>query len=294
MTIEGRSLVFLGTPVAAATVLDHLLDNGFDIVHVVTQPDAKRGRGSALSPSPVKEVALRRGLPVSHDLQWITDNAHQNLFGIVVAYGRIIPTAVLDVVPMINLHFSLLPRWRGAAPVERAILAGDSTTGVCVMDIEPTLDTGAVYARREVPITHESTTQSLTSELASVGAQLLVDTLRSGLGVPTPQGDGATHAAKITRDELKIDWTQPARDIHRLVRAVRAHTELEQTRLRVLEVSVVSDESQHAVGMCDSEGIVGTGEGAIRLERVQPEGKSAMDAVAWLRGRTASDPIRFS
>ena len=294
MTIEGRSLVFLGTPVAAATVLEHLLDTGFDIVHVVTQPDAKRGRGSALSPSSVKEVALRRGLSVSHDLQWIRDNAHQNLFGIVVAYGRIIPTDILDVVPMINLHFSLLPRWRGAAPVERAILAGDSVTGVCIMDIEPTLDTGAVYARREVPITEQSTAQTLTMELATVGAHLLVDTLNSGLGVPVPQGSGATHAAKITRDELKIDWTRSAHDVHRLVRAVRAHTEVEHMRLRVLEVSVVSDSSHHEVGVCDSDGVVGTGDGAIRLIRVQPEGKLPMDAGAWLRGRASSGPFSFS
>ena len=293
MTIEGRSLVFLGTPVAAATVLDHLLASGFIIDHVVTQPDAKRGRGSALSPSPVKEVAQRHNIPVSHDLAWIQQNAERGLFGIVVAYGRIIPTAVLNVVPMINIHFSLLPRWRGAAPVERALMAGDAITGVCIMDIEPTLDTGAVYARREVAITHLSTAQSLTAELADAGADLLVETLRDGLGVPVPQGDGSTHASKIMREELRIDWTQSAIDIHRRIRAVRAYSEIDGMRLRILEAEVAAGESGQP-GLLLSDGTVGTGQGSLQLRVVQPEGKSAMDVDSWLRGRAASASSAFT
>lgn len=172
MAAEARPLVFLGTPPAAAVVLEQLVNAGFNVVHVVTRHDAKRGRGSSMTPSPVKEVALRLGLTVSHDLEWIKANASRNMLGIVVAYGRIIPLSVLIDTPMINIHFSLLPRWRGAAPVERAILAGDTTTGVCIMDIEETLDTGAVYAQQEVAISESSTVQSLTNELATVGAQL--------------------------------------------------------------------------------------------------------------------------
>lgn len=294
MTSENRSIVFLGTPVAAATVLEQLLDEGFPIVHVVTQPDAKRGRGSAMSPSPVKEVALRRGLEVSHDLEWVKGNASSELLGIVVAYGRLIPTAVLDVVPMINIHFSLLPRWRGAAPVERAILAGDDKTGVCIMDIEPTLDTGAVYAVSEVPITNESTTATLTNELAHAGAQLLIQTLRSGLGSPTPQSGEVTHAAKIARDELKIDWSLSAVQVHRHVRALRSFTEIDGTRLKVLEVAIGPADDSLGVGECNELGQVGTGDGVIVLRRVQPEGKSAMDAQSWLRGRPASQQICFT
>ena len=294
MASEERSLVFLGTPAAAATVLERLLDEGFPIVHVVTQPDAKRGRGSALSPSPVKAVALERGLDVSHNLDWLKQHATQNLLGIVVAYGRLIPTSVLELVPMINIHFSLLPRWRGAAPVERAILAGDHQTGVCIMDIEPTLDTGAVYASQEVPITSSSTASSLTSELAVVGAQLLVDTLREGLGTPVAQSGEVTHAAKISRDELKIDWSQSAIDVHRHVRALRAYTEVDGTRVKVLEVEIDSSEGELSAGQFTSNGVVGTGGGTVVLRRVQPEGKSAMDAQSWLRGRPASASHLFT
>jgi methionyl-tRNA formyltransferase len=294
MAAQQRSIVFLGTPVAAATVLERLLNEGFPIVHVVTQPDAKRGRGSAMSPSPVKEVALARGLSVSHDLEWITDNASENLLGVVVAFGRLIPVSVLKLVPMINIHFSLLPRWRGAAPVERAIMAGDEKTGVCIMDIEATLDTGAVYAMQEVVISPTSTTLSLTAELADAGAELLVRTLRTGLGTPVPQSGDVTHAAKISRDELKIDWSRTAEEIRRQVRAVRAFTEIDGQRLRVLEVDLGPSDSAMAIGVVDSQGCVGTGDGTVSLRRVQPEGKSAMDADSWLRGRPHGANLRFT
>jgi methionyl-tRNA formyltransferase len=294
MAAQQRSIVFLGTPVAAATVLERLLNEGFPIVHVVTQPDAKRGRGSAMSPSPVKEVALARGLSVSHDLEWITDNASENLLGVVVAFGRLIPVSVLKLVPMINIHFSLLPRWRGAAPVERAIMAGDEKTGVCIMDIEATLDTGAVYAMQEVVISPTSTTLSLTAELADAGAELLVRTLRTGLGTPVPQSGDVTHAAKISRDELKIDWSRTAEEIRRQVRAVRAFTEIDGQRLRVLEVDLGPSDSALAIGVVDSQGCVGTGDGTVSLRRVQPEGKSAMDADSWLRGRPHGANLRFT
>jgi len=294
MASEQRSIVFLGTPIAAATVLQRLLSEGFPIVHVVTQPDAKRGRGSATSPSPVKAVALQHGLEVSHDLEWVKQNAFSNLLGIVVAYGRLIPTSVLDVVPMINIHFSLLPRWRGAAPVERAILAGDEKTGVCIMDIEPTLDTGAVYARQEVAITSSSTATTLTNELAEAGADLLVRTLREGLGTPVPQSGDVTHAAKISRDELRINWSQSAEDIHRHVRALKAFTEVDGLRLKVHEVDLASDYVSLAPGEGNSDGRVGTGHGVVILRRVQPEGKPVMDATAWLRGRPASAGYRFT
>ena len=294
MAAQQRSIVFLGTPVAAATVLERLLNEGFPIVHVVTQPDAKRGRGSAMSPSPVKEVALARGLSVSHDLEWITDNASENLLGVVVAFGRLIPVSVLKLVPMINIHFSLLPRWRGAAPVERAIMAGDEKTGVCIMDIEATLDTGAVYAMQEVVISPTSTTMSLTAELADAGAELLVRTLRTGLGTPVPQSGDVTHAAKISRDELKIDWSRTAEEIRRQVRAVRAFTEIDGQRLRVLEVDLGPSDGALAIGVVDSQGCVGTGDGTVSLRRVQPEGKSAMDADSWLRGRPHGANLRFT
>lgn len=293
MGAEARPLVFLGTPPAAAVVLERLVEAGFEIIHVVTRPDAKRGRGSSLSPSPVKEVALRLGIPVSHGLEWVVSHQDKNLLGIVVAYGRIIPASILAHTPMINIHFSLLPRWRGAAPVERAILAGDTTTGVCIMDIEETLDTGAVYARDEVAITEASTSVSLTNELARVGANLLVDTLKDGLGTPTPQGDGETYAKKISSEEQRIDWSMSAVQVHRQVRALRSFAVLGGSRIKILEVALVDGDATLAPGEVESDCYVGTGQGDLLLVRVQPEGKGPMPAADWMRGLASLAPTQF-
>jgi methionyl-tRNA formyltransferase len=294
MTAEVRPLVFMGTPQAAAVVLQRLLDDGFEVVHVVTRPDARRGRGSSLSPSPVKEVALRHGVCVSHDLSWVSEHQEDNMLGIVVAYGRIIPAALLEKVPMLNIHFSLLPRWRGAAPVERAILEGDTETGVCIMEVEPTLDTGAVYARRVVLISDVITAHSLTHELSLVGADLLVETLRAGLIEPVPQSGDATYATKISVDDTLIDWSKSAENIRRVVRSVRAHTSLDDQRIIVLDVEIASVEHSLLPGQVDANVCVGTGHGALRLIRVQPAGKPAMDAAAWWRGRVALSGSQFT
>jgi methionyl-tRNA formyltransferase len=285
--------VFLGTPPAAAVVLERLVDAGFEIAHVVTRPDAKRGRGSSLSPSPVKEVALRLGIPVSHGLEWVVAHREENLLGIVVAYGRIIPASILAHTPMINIHFSLLPRWRGAAPVERAILAGDTTTGVCIMDIEETLDTGAVYAREEVAISDVSTSVSLTNELAHSGADLLVRTLKAGLGTPIAQGDGETYAKKISVEEQRIDWSLSAVQIHRQVRALRSYAVVGGSRIKILEVALVDGDATLAPGEVESDCYVGTGQGDLLLVRVQPEGKGPMPAADWMRGRATLAPTQF-
>ena len=293
MAAEVRPLVFLGTPPAAAVVLERLVDAGFEVVHVVTRPDAKRGRGSSLSPSPVKEVALRLGIPVSHGLEWVVAHREENLLGIVVAYGRIIPASILAHTPMINIHFSLLPRWRGAAPVERAILAGDTTTGVCIMDIEETLDTGAVYAREEVAISDAATSVSLTNELAQTGADLLVRTLKTGLGTPIAQGDGETYAKKISVEEQRIDWSLSAVQIHRQVRALRSYAVVGGSRIKILEVALVEGDATLAPGEVESDCYVGTGQGDLLLVRVQPEGKGPMPAADWMRGRATLAPTQF-
>jgi methionyl-tRNA formyltransferase len=181
-------LVYLGTPEMAVPPLRALVDAGHEVVLVVTRVDKRRGRGSGVSPSPVKAAALELGLPVSHDVDDAIVAAQEQgaELGVVVAFGQIIKPHVLDVLPMVNLHFSLLPRWRGAAPVERALLAGDEVTGVCVMALEEGLDTGGVYARREVPIGPETTAAELRGQLVDVGTQLLVDTLAEPLGEPEP------------------------------------------------------------------------------------------------------------
>jgi methionyl-tRNA formyltransferase len=241
----------------------------------------------------VKEVALRLGIPVSHGLEWVVSHQDKNLLGIVVAYGRIIPASILVHTPMINIHFSLLPRWRGAAPVERAILAGDTTTGVCIMDIEETLDTGAVYAREEVAIADASTSVSLTKELARVGADLLVRTLKEGLGTPTPQGEGETYAKKISSEEQRIDWSMSAVQIHRQVRALRSFAVVGGSRIKILEVALVDGDATLAPGEVESDCYVGTGQGDLLLVRVQPEGKGPMPAADWMRGRATLAPTQF-
>jgi methionyl-tRNA formyltransferase len=289
MSKEVRPLVFLGTPEPAAFILTQLINVGFPIAHVVTRKDARRGRGGQTSGSPVKVVAQTHGIDVSHDLEWIKQNAHRNLLGIVVAYGRLIPAEILRDTPMINVHFSLLPRWRGAAPVERAILAGDATTGVCIMDLEETLDTGPVHAKREVPLRSTHTSATLLQELTEVGSGLLIELLTRGLSSAVPQRGEATYAAKISPSEARIDWNDAAIAIHRKIRALRSFTTIEGVRLRILEADVSDAFSEARPGQCDDRAVVATGQGSLALRRVQPEGKNPMDAEAWLRGRSASE-----
>ena len=294
MTREARPLVFLGTPIAAATVLSELIRNGFEIAHVVTRADARRGRGSSTTPSPVKQIAIDNAIDVSHDMTWLKENYHRELLGVVVAYGKIITASVLSNIPMVNIHFSLLPRWRGAAPVERAIMAGDIRTGVCIMNVEETLDTGDVFARREIEILETHTSEILTADLAVVGGQLLVDTLNVGLGVGVPQEGETTYAAKISTDELRLDWNVSSIEVLRRVRAVRSYTMIGSQRLKIIHAEPLQDPVKLDPGLCDAAGIVGTRDGAVQLVSVQPEGKAVMDAASWLRGRSGQEIIQFS
>lgn len=260
-------LVYLGTPAMAVPPLEALVDAGHEIVLVVTGADKRRGRGSATSPSPVKVAAEQLGIPVSHTVDDVLARGAE--LGVVVAFGRIIKPHVLAEVPMVNLHFSLLPRWRGAAPVERALLAGDEVTGVCVMAVEEGLDTGGVYAVEEVPIAGSATADDLRRTLVEVGSRLLVTTLADGLGVPTPQRGEPTVAAKIDPSELRIDWTAPAEQIDRLIRLGGAWTTFRGTRFKI-----------HAAQLDDGE-LVPT--------VVQPEGKPRMAYEAWRNGARPHD-----
>lgn len=255
-------LVYLGTPAMAVPPLEALVEAGHDIALVVTGADKRRGRGSGTSPSPVKAAAQRLGLPVSHHVDDVLDQ--QAELGVVVAFGRIVKPHVLAELPMVNLHFSLLPRWRGAAPVERALLAGDETTGVCVMAVEEGLDTGGVYAVEEVPIGPTTTADELRRTLVDVGTGLLVDTLAEGLGEPVPQTGEPTYAAKIEPEELRIDWTAPVERIDRLIRLGGAWTTFRGTRVKVHGARIV--------------------DGAMVPTVVQPEGKPRMAYDAWRNG----------
>ena len=253
--------------------LDALVAAGHDVRMAITRPPKRRGRGSETSPTAVEVAASGHGIPVGYDLSAAADQ--QAELGIVVAYGRIIGADVLDRLPMVNIHFSLLPRWRGAAPVERAILAGDSETGVCLMDVEKGLDTGAVYRREATPIGAHETADELTARLARIGAQLLTAALAEGLGRPVPQEGEETYAAKISADDLHIDWSQPADQIYRTIRIGRAWTTANGKRL------IVTDARPGDTGDGPA---VPTGSGPMTLLAVQPEGRKAMSAADWARG----------
>ncbi len=279
-----RRLVYLGTPELSVPPMRALHDAGFEIVLVITNADKRRGRGSATTPSPVKLAALDLGLEVSHE---VADGAAVGAdLGVVVAFGQILRRPVLEALPMVNLHFSLLPRWRGAAPVERAILAGDDRTGVCVMAVEEGLDTGGVYARAELAIRRTSTSAELGDQLTDMGSRLLVETLRSGLGEPVPQVGEPTYAHKLTADDRELRWERTVHEVHRVVRVGGAWTTFRGRRLKVLEAVVdATDEPvpDGVPGTLDG-GRVATGSGWLRLLTVQPEGKGTIGASDWLRG----------
>lgn len=286
---EIRRIVYFGTPDVAVPPLRALHAAGYEIPLVVSRADKRRGRGGGLAPSPVKRAALDLGLPVTTDVDAALEVGAD--LGVVVAFGRIIRPHVLDQLAMVNIHFSLLPRWRGAAPVERAILAGDDTTGVCLMALDVELDTGDVYRVREVPIEADHTLQRLRAELVQVGTEVLVGALADGLGTPTPQEGDVTYAAKIEPDELRIDWGQPAGHIHRLIRLGNAFTTHDGRRLKVWEATTSPDTG---LDVGEVRGVrVGTGDGQIHLVEVQPEGKPRRAATDWANGVAGRGDVRL-
>jgi methionyl-tRNA formyltransferase len=280
-------LAYLGTPDMAVAPLRALVEAGHDVALCVTRPDRRRGRGGQTTPSPVKEAATELGLAVSHDLDDLVGAGVE--LAVVVAYGRIIPRRLLEQIPMVNLHFSLLPRWRGAAPVERAILAGDRETGVCLMKIEEGLDTGPVYAVRSVLLGDDITLEALRRQLVTLASALVVDELAagvSGLPNPEPQQGEVTTAEKITKEDLHLDWAAPAFQLRRVVRLGRAWTTFRGKRLTVLDAAPgpsPPDTERHPPGALDGP-VVATGVGTLVLRQVQPESRSPMSADEWLRG----------
>jgi methionyl-tRNA formyltransferase len=278
-------LVYFGTPAMAVPPLRALHAAGHQIVRVVSRPDTRRGRGSSNSPSPVKAAALELGLDVVDDPRDVL--AVEADLGVVVAYGRIISTELLAHLRMVNLHFSLLPRWRGAAPVERAILAGDEVTGVCVMAVEEGLDTGAVYARAEVPVPASLDADELRTELVQVGTELLVDCLARGLGEGVPQTDeGVSYAKKLSTADLELHWDRPVLELRRIIGVGGAWTSFRGRRLKVLAATPEDGAADPTTlpGELVGPTTVRAGDGLLRLGRVQPEGKPAMDADAWANG----------
>jgi methionyl-tRNA formyltransferase len=284
-----QRIVYLGTPQIAVPPLAALVKGGFDVVAVVTGPDRRRGRGGAVSPTPVKAFAVEAGIDVVHDVTTLPSMDVD--LGVVVAFGSILDAHLLARVPMVNLHFSLLPRWRGAAPVERAILAGDEHTGVCVMHVEHGLDTGGVFECVEVPLDDTITASELSQVLAHEGASLLARTLAAPLGSPAAQMGEVSYAHKITTGDCELVWSRGAVDLSRRVRLGRAWTTVGGRRLRVLSARAwppAGDDPPPGSVLVDRSGgrgvIVGTGHGTLELHEVVPEGRKPQTADSWVRG----------
>jgi methionyl-tRNA formyltransferase len=306
-------LAFLGTPDFAVTCLSALLAAGHEIAAVYSQPPAPRGRGHELKPSPAHAFAEAHGLPVRtpvsmRDPEEIAAFAALNLdAAVVVAFGQILPGAVLDAPRLgsFNLHASLLPRWRGAAPIQRAIMAGDKLTGVEVMRMTEGLDEGPVLAADTLRIDALDTAGTLHDRLAEAGAALLVRTLAQierGEAVATPQtADGVTYAKKIRPKEARLNWGKPAAELDRKIRGLSpfpgAWFELpgDKGPVRVKALLSRTEDAQGAPGLVlDDALLIGCGEGAVRLLRVQREGKGPQEAEVFLRGFPVAAGTRLS
>ena len=295
-------VVFMGTPQFAVPTLEWLA-KGYETVTVVTQPDRHSGRGRRLRPPPVKRAALRLGLPVWQPRTLRTSEAVAHLrelapeVMVVAAYGQILRPKVLEIPPRgcINIHASLLPRYRGAEPVAAAILAGEEKTGVTIMLMDERMDTGPILAQRSIPITLDDTRASLTEKLAYVGAELLLETLPRWLDgeiKPQPQDEAlASRAPLLKKGDGEIDWSRPAVVIERMVRAYApwpgTYTHWQGQRLKVLRArSLHQQEGEGGWVIETPEGVaVVTGEGALLLEEVQLAGKRAMSAEEFVRGQ---------
>ncbi|WP_312548229.1 methionyl-tRNA formyltransferase [Massilia sp.] len=307
-------VVFAGTPEFAAVALRELIDAGFEIPLVLTQPDRPAGRGMQLQASPVKQLALGHGIEVLQPLSLRMDSkdpqraleaaaAHERLQGldydvmVVAAYGLILPRSTLDIAPCINIHGSLLPRWRGAAPIHRAIESGDVETGVTIMGMEEGLDTGPMMLIERVAIEDGDTTGSLHDKLAALGGTMIVEALRRmerGELTSTPQPEeGVTYAAKISKDEAKLDFALPAIALWRKVRAFNpfpaAQGMVNGTAIKIWKAELADYQGNAAPGTvlsADAQGgiVVACGEGALRLLELQKPGGKRLAAAEFLKG----------
>ncbi len=303
-------VAFAGTPEFAAAALEAILAAGFDVPLVLTQPDRPAGRGMQLQPSPVKRVALAAGIPVHQPEKLRTPEQQAPLAEVqadvlvVAAYGIILPQAVLDLPRhgCLNIHASLLPRWRGAAPIHRAIQAGDPETGITIMQMDAGLDTGPMLLSRAETIHADDTTGSLHDRLAQLGADMIVEALRAlpdGLTATPQPADGVTYAAKIGKAEANVDWSRPAAEIERAIRAFNpfpgAIATLQQTpvklwRARAIDASGTPGEVLLAEG---AGVIVACGEGALCITELQKPGGKRLPAADFLRGMPIAAGSRF-
>ena len=304
---QGLKVIFAGTPEFAAQHLQALIDSHHCVCAVYTQPDRKAGRGRKLHPSPVKALAQTQGIPVLQPLSLKSEEAQQEMAAfnadimVVVAYGIILPLSILSTPRLgcVNVHASLLPRWRGAAPIQRAILAGDTQSGVCLMQMDKGLDTGAVLAVSSCPVSNKDTGQSLHDTLANLGSAQLassLDQLAENKLRPQAQDDSqACYAAKLSKAEAQLDWQQSAEALARQVRAFNpwpvAFTRLDEEVVRIWQATPMQIDTPEncpagAILSADKEGIlVACSEGALRLETLQLPGGKALNAEQLLASR---------
>lgn len=290
-------VVFMGTPEFSVPVLEALVNAGHEIAAVYCQPPRQAGRGKKERPTPVHARATELGLEVRHpvSLKGAEDQADFAALNadvaVVVAYGLILPQAILDAPAQgcLNIHASLLPRWRGAAPIHRAIMSGDAETGICIMQMEAGLDTGPVLLREETAIEAEETTAQLHDRLSDMGAALIVEALAK-LPTLTPEvqpEDGVTYASKIDKAEAAIDWSAPAAEVDRKIRGLSpfpgAFVEYDDQRIKLLASRLV-DGAGAPGEVLDDQLTVACGSGAVQLLRLQRAGKAAQDAEVFLRG----------
>jgi methionyl-tRNA formyltransferase len=293
-------LAFMGTPDFAAEALMALQKAGHDIVAVYAQPPKPAGRGQHIQKTPVHRLAEELGIPVftPKTLRDANEQKHFSALNldlaVVAAYGLILPKAILEAPRLgcLNIHGSLLPRWRGAAPIQRAILAGDLETGITIMQMNEGLDTGDMLSEIKTPMTDQTTAETLHDTLKMLGAQLIVKTvedLASGKLKPRAQpAEGVTYAAKVSREDGRINWSQPAADIERQIRALQpwpgCFFELNSELIKVLSATVAKGVSGKAGTLLDDQFTVACGQDALRLTKVQRSGKSATDGASLLRG----------
>jgi methionyl-tRNA formyltransferase len=305
-------VIFMGTPDFAVPTLTEIVGQGHEVVSCYTRAPAQAGRGLDLKPSPVHRAAERFGIPVFTPTTLKTEEAaeviasHEADVAVVVAYGMILPQAILDLPELgcLNLHASLLPRWRGAAPIQRAIMAGDAESGICVMKMEAGLDTGPVGMVEKVAIDRDMTAGELHDRLASLGADLMVRALaalgRGGLRFTPQAEEGVTYAAKIANAEARLNWARPARQVHDLVRGLSpfpgAFAEVDlgkgPERLKVLRTALAGGAAEPGT-LLDGEGTIACAEGAVKLLQVQRAGRAPMSGVEFLRGARLEPGHRF-
>ncbi len=303
-------LIFMGTPDFAVPSLAALIDAGYDVAQVYTRPPRQTGRGKHVRPTPVHESATRLGIAVRTPETLRAEEEHRFLTSLnpdaitVVAYGVLLPRPVLGIPQLgcLNVHASLLPRWRGSAPIQRALMAGDTESGVSIMLMDEGLDTGPVYLQRRIPVSPDETAGSLHDRLAQLGAESIVESLSKlpeGTLKPTVQSEeDATYARKIERSEREIDWQRSADEIDCQIRALApapgAWFRHDGERIKVFACTKMNESSGMPGEILDDLLTVACGDGALRLDRIQREGRRAMDAHAFLRGQSLPTGIRLS